>query len=81
VKNKDVQIGQHCWAILSEKLLVVLKIEAQEYNVCGEWECSIDADKLEILQIIDKPKGYKNTGLYYLDEYDDCSGCDYCEID
>lgn len=66
IKNEDVQIGQHCWAMSAGKLLVVLKVYDESYEVCGAWECGIGADELELIEIIDRPEGHNDTKLYYL---------------
>lgn len=66
LKDSDVKIGQHCWALSNCKLLIVLKAEAGGYDVCGAWECGIGADEIEIISVIDKPEGFDSTQLYYL---------------
>lgn len=68
MENKDVKIGQHCWAIMENKLVVVLKDEDEGYEVCGAWECGTSAKSLTLLEIINKPKNYDETKLYYLND-------------
>ncbi len=69
ISNEDVNIGDHCWAILEEELLIVLKTtdgEINDYQLCGDWECGCPAKWLDIISIIDKPNGHEATNLHYL---------------
>ena len=63
--NEEVKIGEHCWALSNDRLLIVLKSAPTFYEVCGAWECGIGADELEIIQVIPRPAAYENTKLYY----------------
>jgi hypothetical protein len=69
ISNEDVNIGDHCWAIIEEELVIALKTtdgEINDYQLCGDWECGCPSKWLDIISIIDKPKGYENTTLSYL---------------
>ena len=69
ISNEDVNIGDHCWAIMDEELVIVLKTkdgEVNDYQLCGDWECGCPAKDLDIINIIVKPKGYRNIKLSYL---------------
>jgi len=66
LKNKDIKIGDHCWAISNNELLVVLKTSDRSYEVCGDWELGIGAEQINIIEIINKPIGHENTKLYYI---------------
>jgi hypothetical protein len=66
LKNNIVKIGQHCWATLDDKLLVVLKVTKNTYVACGAWECSINAESLTLINIINRPPNHQLTTLYYL---------------
>jgi len=65
MKDEDVELGQHCWAVSNGKLLVVLKTQTQGYEVCGAWECGIAVEELDLISIIEKPPGYATSVLYY----------------
>jgi hypothetical protein len=65
MKNSDVKIGDHCWAMSVGRLLVVLKIHPEYYDVCGAWECGIHMSDLNLLELIPKPIAHINTPLYY----------------
>lgn len=67
MKNEDVKIGQHCWAIMDNELLVVLKIKEKNYVVCGDWECEVIAHELELIEIINIPQKHEDKKLYYVD--------------
>jgi hypothetical protein len=71
VENKDVKIGEHCWAIINKELLIVLKKDDYLYYACGDWECPFEDKELELISIIDKPVQYKDANLYYVDEGDE----------
>jgi hypothetical protein len=69
INNKDVNIGDHCWAITDGELVIALKTtdgEINDYELCGDWECGCPAKDLDIISIIEKPKGYASTKLSYL---------------
>ena len=68
IKNEDVNIGDHCWAIMNGELLIVLKTtdgEINDYQLCGDWECGCPAKDLDIISIINKPHGYESIKLSY----------------
>jgi hypothetical protein len=64
-KDADVLVGEHCWALMGEDLVVVMKWEDGGYQVCGPWECGCPADTLQILEIIPRPEGQKDRQLCY----------------
>jgi hypothetical protein len=66
LQNEDVEIGAHCWALMAEKLLIVLKTNTESFEVCGAWGCGVDSDRLQIISVINAPKGFEKTRLYYL---------------
>lgn len=68
IKNSKVKVGDHCWALSCNELLIVLKTERDGYEVCGAWECGMSYNELEIISIIKKPKKYIKTKLYYLNK-------------
>ena len=61
-----VKVGDHCWAISSGQLLIVLKVKDEYYEVCGDWECGMRPNELNILAVIPRPAGHETTKLYYL---------------
>lgn len=65
IENEDVRIGEHCWALACSELLVVSKFDSNSYSVCGPWECDVSHVELELISIIPRPNGHKNTKLYY----------------
>ncbi len=65
MKHNEVKIGDHCWTILNNKLLIVLKISDSTYEVCGGLNSSVNIDKFNTISIIEKPEGYEDTELYY----------------
>jgi len=65
MKFEDLKIGQHLWGMYSGKLLMVAKFDDKGYDVCGAWECVIGKDECEIIELVDVPKGYEKTKLYY----------------
>lgn len=65
MKFEDLKIGQHLWVICSGELLMVAKFNDKRYEVCGAWECGIGKDECEIIELVDIPKGYEKTKLYY----------------
>ena len=64
--NNETIIGEHYWATLDDRLLVVLR-DKDGYEVCGPWECGLllDAKRLVILEHIKRPAGHESTVLYY----------------
>lgn len=62
---EDLKIGQHLWILSHEELMVVAKFDDNGYEVCGPWECGIGKDDCQIIQLIEIPKGYEKTSLYY----------------
>ncbi len=64
-KFKDLKIGQHLWVLSSGKLLMVAKFDEKGYEVCGAWECGISKNECKIIEIVDTPKGYEKTKMYY----------------
>lgn len=65
MKFKDLKIGQHVWLISKGKILIGAKFDNYGYEVCGAWECGIDKDDCEIIELIKAPRGHKKTKLYY----------------
>lgn len=67
IKNEDVKLGQHCWATIGDRLLIVLKAEDEGYDVCGGWECGVSDKLITLLEIINKPVDHEDTTMYYYD--------------
>jgi len=67
LKDKDIDIGSHCWALSKGELLIVLKTGKGRYEVCGAWECGIGVDDIDIIEVINRPTSHKETKLYYLE--------------
>lgn len=67
LKFEDLKIGQHLWVLFDNQLIVAAKFDESGYQVCGPWECGIGKNECEIIELIDVPKGHKNTSLYYAD--------------
>lgn len=65
LKNSDIEINQHLWAMNNSELLIVLKTGNDQYEVCGDWECGIPASELELIEVIKKPAGHAATKLCY----------------
>lgn len=57
----EIKIGTHFWALMDDRLVVMLRCEDGFY-VCGGWEGDIPIDKFEFVSEIKKPN---NTKLYY----------------
>lgn len=57
-------IGEHYWALMEDKLVVVLKTK-EGYEVAGPWEGGVGSNEVKIISHISKPQQYKNTELYY----------------
>jgi len=68
--NKNIPTGTHCWAIIQDKLLIVLKVDDHYYEVCGAWEGGIHDSEFNLISVIDKPQDYKDNELYYFGEVD-----------
>lgn len=71
IKFENLEIGQHLWVKSLGELLIVAKFDTCWYEVCGPWECGISPDDCEIIQLIDKPKGYEDMSFYYGDDIGD----------
>jgi hypothetical protein len=65
IKNENIKIGDHCWALSNNKLIVVLKTTDSVYALCGYWERSVTVEELNIISIIKKPAGHEKTKLFY----------------
>ncbi len=65
MNNNDVMINDHCWALLDGQLIVVMKVELGSYVVCGGWECTINYEDLDLLELIKLPLGRERNTLYY----------------
>jgi len=65
MKFQDIKIGQHLWVISNGELLMVAKFDDDMYDVCGAWEGGISKNECEIIQLVDVPKGYEKTKMYY----------------
>jgi len=66
IDHKDTKNGKHYWASNnSGMLLIVLKTSEGEYEVCGDWECGIGENAIEIIEEIKEPKGYEKHKLCY----------------
>ena len=66
MKFKNLKIGQHLWVKCGSDILIVAKFEENNrYAVCGDWECGISANDCEIIELIDIPKGYEKSKMYY----------------
>ena len=73
LKDKDIEVGSHCWAIADEQLLIVLKTGKSRhkesiYEVCGAWECGMMFSNIDIIEVIKKPENHSKNKLYYLYE-------------
>ena len=65
MKDEDVKVGEHIWATCDGLLMVLLKLGDDSFYVCGPWDGEIDPNQIEIISIIDKPKGHLNRINYY----------------
>ena len=65
MKFRDLEIGQHLWVLNQNELIMVAKFCEEGYEVCGAWECGIGHKECEIIELINKPKGYEKTKYYY----------------
>lgn len=61
----ELMIGDHCWALMNNKLVMVVKMETEGYDVCGPWECGVGIDDLTLLEKVPRPEGHHTTELYY----------------
>lgn len=66
MKFEDIKIGQHLWAISRNQLIMVAKFDDEGFQVCGDWECGINYNDCQIIELVDFPKGYENVKLFYL---------------
>jgi hypothetical protein len=65
MKSIQIKVGDHFWCLTDEnKLIVGLKTKRGIY-VCGNWEGIVSESELKIIELIEKPKMYENTPLYY----------------
>jgi hypothetical protein len=64
-KFEDLKIGQHLWVLFQDKIVMVAKFEDDGYQVCGNWECGIDARECKIIKLVNVPRKYRNKKLYY----------------
>ena len=46
---------------------MVAKFNNEGYEVCGAWECGISKNECEIIELVNAPKDYENTKMYYVD--------------
>jgi hypothetical protein len=58
--------GQHFWAKMDDKLVMMMKSDVDEYHVCGAWECGVRKGEFDVIKVISLPAGFSNTDLYYL---------------
>lgn len=65
LKFEDLEIGQHLWVLAEGKLLMVAKFDDSGYSVCGDWECGIDRNECQIIELVGRPKGFESFDLYY----------------
>jgi len=68
IDHADTKKGEHYWATSCGSILVVLKVDDDQYEVCGPWECGIGARDCEIIEEIKPPFGYEHSKLYYYDQ-------------
>jgi hypothetical protein len=65
-KNKDdLKAGDHFWALIDEQLVMMMMDKEGKHYVCGGWECEINPDDFDIIELIKFPIGYSEESLYY----------------
>lgn len=64
MKSIDIPIGSHFWALMDNKLVIIIKC-GDGYYVCGGWECNINFKYFKFIEYISVPMGYKEKELYY----------------
>lgn len=62
---KELKNGDHFWAILQGKLVVMVQDDYNEFAVCGPWEGLFNDSEFEFIELIKRPKGYEIMKLYY----------------
>ena len=65
IKFEDLKIGQHLWVLSAKTLLMVAKLDDIRYEVCGPWECGVRPELCKILKLVEPPKGFEETELYF----------------
>ena len=63
IKFEDLEIGQHFWGVINNKVAVFAKFDNERPQICGAWECGVDKNQVKILKLIKTPKNYE---IYYL---------------
>lgn len=62
MKDEEIKINDHVWALMDGKLLIALKKE-KGYYVCGDWEGIVDLSFFDtFISVIEKPL---SKPLYY----------------
>lgn len=68
---RNMAAGTHCWALLDDKLVVVIKSDLWKgvtecyFYVCGGWEGSVSERELTLLEVIARPLNYSDKEIYY----------------
>lgn len=61
----SLEIGDHFWAKISNKIAVFIYHGEDDIQVCGGWEGDFKSSKLEFISKVEMPNGYTKEDLYY----------------
>ncbi len=61
----ELQKGDHAWAIMDNKLVMVMYDGNYGFDVCGPWEGGVSHKDIFLIEKVEKPQGYESTLLYY----------------
>lgn len=65
IQANELATGDHFWALLDSKIIMMMMDKDGDFTVCGPWECPIRESDFEIIQLVDFPDGYDASKLYY----------------
>lgn len=70
IQPEDLKMGQHFWAKFGDGSLVMCAKTDNSggYEVCGAWECGTSSKDIEIIELIDPPKGFENAEIAYVEK-------------
>lgn len=63
----DLEINQHLWAIMDDKLVVLYKADEQGYYLCGPYENMVYKQECTPIALIEKPQMLSGVSFYYED--------------
>lgn len=61
----SLEIGDHFWAKIRNKIAVFIYHGKDDIQVCGGWEGDFKNSELELISKVEIPNGYTKEDLYY----------------